>query len=65
MPVPVLHVGAGYPSGPLWTHWYLEPTVALLVGGLVAGYFLALGPLNRRYPGWEERRASRRQQACC
>ena len=64
MPIPILHAGAGYPSGPLWTHWHLEPTVALLVGGLVAGYFLALGPLNRRYPGWEERRASRRQQAC-
>jgi putative membrane protein len=64
MPVPVLHAGAGYPSGPLWTHWYLEPSVALLVVGLVAAYFLALGPLNRRYPGWAERSATRGQKAC-
>jgi putative membrane protein len=64
MPLPVLHAGAGYPSGPLWTHWYLEPTVALLVVGLIAAYFLALGPLNRRYPGWEERTATRGQMAC-
>ena len=64
MSVPVLHAGAGYPSGPLWTHWYLEPTVALLVVGLIAAYFLALGPLNRRYPGWEDRTATRGQKAC-
>src|SRR5688500_17366489 len=64
MPLPVLHAGAGYPSGPLWTHWYLELTVALLVVGLVAAYFVALGPVNRRYPGWAGRTATRGQQAC-
>jgi putative membrane protein len=64
MLLPVLHAGAGYPTGPLHSHWRLEPTVALLIFGLLAGYVLALGPLNRRYPGWEGRTATRRQKAC-
>lgn len=51
----LLHAGATPPTGPPWTHWYLEPTVALLVVGLVGAYFVLTGPLNRRYPGWEAR----------
>jgi putative membrane protein len=64
MPLPVLHAGAGFPSGPTYSHWRLEPTVGLLVVGLIVAYFLALGPLNRRTPGWETRTATGRQKAC-
>lgn len=63
---PLLHVsfGATRPGGPTYSHWFLDPTVALLLGGMVAAYIVAAGPLNRRSPGWEERVVSRRQALC-
>jgi putative membrane protein len=63
MYLPILHAGAGYPSGSLYSHWRLEPSVALLIVALIGGYVLALGPLNRRFPGWEARTTTRRQRA--
>ena len=60
----ILHAGANPPTGDLYTHWYLEPTVALLVVGLVVAYFVLTGPFNRRYPGWEARTITTRQRNC-
>ena len=59
--IPVLHVGGGNPGGPFYTHWVLEPTVALGVFGITAAYLAWVGPLNRRRPGAESRPVTRRQ----
>jgi putative membrane protein len=53
--LPPLHVGGPEPAGPYYTHWFLEPTVAVAIFGLTAAYLLWVGPLNRRRPGVEER----------
>lgn len=61
--VPLLHVGGKQPTGPYYTHWVLEPSIAIGVFALAVLYLAALGPINRRYPGFEERTASRAQIA--
>ncbi|MDQ4100032.1 MAG: cytochrome c oxidase assembly protein [Chloroflexota bacterium] len=58
LPIP-LHVGAPEPGGPLYTHWRIEPGVALFIFGLTALYLAWVGPLNRRRPGSEDRPVSR------
>lgn len=59
--LPLLHIGGNAPTGPFWTHWYIEPTVAVGVLALAAAYLAAVGPLNRRRPGAAARPVSRRQ----
>lgn len=49
--LPPLHVGGPEPTGPYYTHWYLDPKVAVAIFGLTALYLLWVGPLNRRRPG--------------
>lgn len=54
-PLPLLHTGGPEPTGPLYTHWVLDPKIALSVFGITALYLAWVGPLNRRRPGFEER----------
>lgn len=63
IPFPVLHGDPRLLEGPLWTTWRIDPTVALGIFGLVVGYFLAVGPLNRRRAGARERTVSTGQRA--
>lgn len=60
---PLLHGDPWLLRGPLWTNWQIAPTVLLGVFALVAGYILAVGPLNERRPGAAERPVARRQRA--
>ena len=53
--LPPMHVGGPEPTGPLYTHWFLDPMVAVGVFGLTAAYLFIVGPLNRRKPGTEQR----------
>ncbi len=59
----LLHASGGPPGGRFFTHWYLEPSVAVTVVGLVAAYVAWTGPLNRRRPGAEARPVSSGQRA--
>lgn len=58
---PLFHVGGPEPGGPLYTHWLIDPAIAVLIMVMTAGYFAAIGPLNRRRPGFENRIASNGQ----
>ncbi len=58
LPIPLFHVGGPEPGGPLYTHWILDPRVALMVFGIIATYLAAVGPLNRRHPCVEQRPVS-------
>jgi putative membrane protein len=49
--LPPLHVGGPQPTGPYYTHWFLDPKIAVAIFGLTALYLLWVGPLNRRRPG--------------
>lgn len=53
--MPLLHVGGPEPIGFPYTHWIIEPAVAVVMMIMTAGYFLVVGPLNRRRPGIENR----------
>lgn len=53
--IPLLHVGGPEPIGFPYTHWIIEPAVAVAIMIMTAGYFLVVGPLNRRRPGAENR----------
>ena len=55
------HVGGPEPTGPLYTHWLLDPAIALMIVVLTAAYFAVIGPLNRRRPGSEDRPVSSAQ----
>jgi putative membrane protein len=59
--LPPLHVGGPEPVGPLYTHWFLDPKVAVAVFGLTAIYLAWVGPLNSRRAGSEERPVETRQ----
>lgn len=59
--LPPLHTGGPEPTGPYFTHWFLDPVVALAVFGLTAAYLLWVGPLNRRRPGVEQRPVTTRE----
>ncbi len=60
-PIPILHVGGPEPTGPLYTHWILDPRVALFIFGLTGLYLAWVGPLNRRRPGSDARPVSAAQ----
>lgn len=62
--LPPLHGGAGVPTGPLNSHWYLEPTIGLGIFGLAIAYLFWVGPLNRRRAGASERPVTGGQIAC-
>jgi putative membrane protein len=49
--LPLAHVGAADPSGPLWSDWRFQPSVVIGLFLLLVGYFWAIGPANRRRPG--------------
>lgn len=59
--LPLLHVSGYEPTGPLYTHWILDPAVAVYIMGLTAAYLAWIGPLNRRRPGAENRPVTRSQ----
>jgi cytochrome c oxidase assembly factor CtaG len=59
--LPPLHVGGPEPTGPLYTHWIIDPMIALFIIALTAGYLFVVGPLNRRRPGTENRPVSKAQ----
>jgi putative membrane protein len=61
LPIPLFHVGGPEPVGPLYTHWILDPRVAIMVFGITAAYLAATGPLNRRRPGADQRPVSSEQ----
>jgi cytochrome c oxidase assembly factor CtaG len=53
--LPPLHVGGPEPTGPLYTHWLLDPAIAVYIIGITGLYLAWVGPLNRRRPGHEQR----------
>lgn len=59
--LPPLHVGGPEPTGPYYTHWFLDPKIAVAVFGMTALYLLWVGPLNRRRPGAELRPVTTRE----
>jgi putative membrane protein len=52
---PLLHVGGPEPTAPFYSHWILDPRIAVFVFGITGLFLLWTGPLNRRRPGFEER----------
>ncbi len=58
---PLLHVGGPEPVGPLYTHWMIDPAIAVMIMVTTAAYFAVIGPLNRRRPGIEDRPVSTAQ----
>jgi putative membrane protein len=59
--LPLAHVGGLEPTGPLYTHWILDPVVAVGVFTITALYLAWVGPLNRRRPGVDDRPVSAAQ----
>ena len=62
--LPLLHAGGPPAPEGHWTHWRLEPTVAVGLLVLAAAYWAWLGPLNRRRPDATARPVTGRQVAC-
>lgn len=54
-----LHVGGPEPSGPMYTHWFLDPKTAAAIFAVTVLYLLWVGPLNRRRPGSDQRPVTR------
>ena len=59
--LPPLHVGGPEPTEPPYTHWIIDPTIALGIIALTAAYLLVVGPLTRRRPGSEGRPVTKAQ----
>lgn len=59
--LPLFHVGGPEPTGPLYTHWVLDPLTALYIIVLTGAYLAWVGPLNRRRPGYENRPVTKTQ----
>lgn len=53
--LPILHVGGPEPTGFLYSHWMLDPSIAVGIILSTAAYLAIVGPLNRRRPGSENR----------
>lgn len=51
----LFHVGGPEPTGPYYSHWIVDPAVAVLVILTTALWMAWVGPLNRRRPGYENR----------
>lgn len=60
-PLPLLHVGGPEPTGPLYSHWIIDPKAAVYVTVVTALYLAWVGPLNQRRPGAEHRPVTRGQ----
>lgn len=58
---PLLHVGGPEPTGFLYSHWMIDPVIAVVIMVLTVGYFAIIGPLNRNRPGHESRPVSNAQ----
>ncbi len=61
---PILHFDGNYPEGFWHSNWRPEPQFLLTAFLLIAGYLAITGPINRRYPGWEERTVTPYQRRC-
>jgi putative membrane protein len=59
--LPLFHVAGPEPTGPLYTHWILDPTIAVYIIVLTAAYLAWVGPLSRRRPGHENRPVTKGQ----
>jgi putative membrane protein len=59
--LPLFHVGGPEPTSPPYTHWILDPTIAVYIIVLTAAYLAWVGPLNRRRPGYENRPVTKGQ----
>ena len=59
--LPLFHTRGLEPTGPFYSHWILDPAIALFVVALTAAYLAWVGPLNRRRPGSENRPVHRAQ----
>jgi putative membrane protein len=59
--LPPLHTGAPEPTGFLYSHWMLDPKVALYIIAITAAYLFVIGPWNRSRPGSENRPVTRAQ----
>ena len=62
--LPLLHFNGAYPEGFLHSTWAPDAQVVMSGFLLIAGYLLITGPLNRRYPGSEQRPVTRQQRWC-
>lgn len=58
---PLLHVGGPEPTGFMYSHWMIDPRIALMIMVMTVGYFAVIGPLNRNRPGHEDRPVSNAQ----
>jgi putative membrane protein len=58
---PLLHAGGPQPTGAPYTHWILDPKIALAVFAITGLYLAWMGPLNRRRPGAEHRPVTQAQ----
>lgn len=58
---PVLHIGGPEPTGFMYSHWMIDPRIALMIMVMTVGYFAVIGPLNRNRPGHEDRPVSNAQ----
>lgn len=60
--LPLWHITDTPPTGPFYTHWYIQPTIALGIFALAAAYIYFTGPANAKRPDDAERPISRRQR---
>jgi putative membrane protein len=60
--LPLWHITDTPPTGPLYTHWYVEPTIALGVFVVAAAYIYLTGAANAKRPDAAERPITRRQR---
>ena len=45
----------------MYSHWMIDPRIALMIMVMTVGYFAVIGPLNRNRPGHEDRPVSNAQ----
>jgi putative membrane protein len=60
--LPLWHITDYPPTGPFYTHWYIEPTIAIGVFALAALYIYFTGPALAKRPDAAERPVTRRQR---
>ena len=48
--LPPLHIGGPEPTEAPYTHWIIDPSIAVYIIILTAAYLFVVGPLNRRRP---------------
>jgi putative membrane protein len=57
----LLHFAGEYPEGLWHSNWEVEPQILLSGFLLIAGYLALIGPINERFPGYEQRTVTSRQ----